>query len=175
MSCEALLRLLPVRPVSVQKHSRQAWDKMNRTLGVTMPRDYREFIEEVGGVIIDKFILVYSPFAQGDVFNTVLQTLEQADQLRDGRDRFGIKYPVGVFPEPNGLVCWGGTSNGDRLTWERSRELRTVIAYDSKAIEVEWYHMSMTEFLVEVLTRRIVVPFFPPKCPTEPHSCMPYE
>ena len=63
----------------------------------------------------------------------------------------------GLITEPEGLLPWGGTENGDTLFWltEGEADNWSVLINESHSPEFERYNEDMTSFLAKLITGRI--------------------
>ncbi|MEY9892092.1 hypothetical protein ABIA35_008062 [Catenulispora sp. MAP12-49] len=89
------------------------WDEMARTWGTRFPADFRGFIDTYGPGTICGFLFVGRCFGP--------PSLEDCIDVEAG-DR--------PFPEPGGLLAWGGTVTGDACyfkTAENPEDWRVVI------------------------------------------------
>ena len=169
-SDDALAPLRAVLDPSVEPDSEPlpvAWEMVEEELGLVLPTDYKQFIAAYGSGEIDRFLLVLSPFAQDPGLHLGKQTDLILSIVREFRD-LGEYVPYPLFPEPEGLLPWAGTRNGDSCYWytrgEEPEGWRVVVG--TRYLEWEEFPCSMTGFLADVLTRRLQVSLFPENFPS---------
>jgi len=94
------------------------WTMVEQTLGVRLPTDFQALVRRYGhGQFAD--ITLLTPFSAGaeDLFNLVYRARAQLDLYRDHRDAWPEDFPYSLYPEPQGLLEWANTGNGDGLYW----------------------------------------------------------
>ena len=76
---------------------------------------------------------------------------------------YGETIPYELFPNEDGILPFGITDNGDVLFWQTSKEQDNwkIIVNEVRSPDWEAFEMSMTKFLLEILSRRLVCKFFP--------------
>jgi hypothetical protein len=112
----ALRGLRPLRPAEPRGID---WEAMERLLGADLPPDYKEFAEAYPALELDGFLRVRSPDPgmEQEFVADVMYELEILTDLQDS------EAPAGhvPYPEPGGLLPWGGSVEGDVFYW------RTVV------------------------------------------------
>lgn len=170
--CE-LIKLLPppAKPVDAPTHA--IWHSVERKLRLVMPGDYKQFISTYGVGCIDGFLWVFSPASENVYLNLSSQILDGAETLRQLRDdwREDISYPI--YPDPGGVVPWGGTDNGHTLYWMGGTHESSIVVQDARTPEWCSFRMSITGFLIALLSRRISVDIFPEGFPAAQHTYTP--
>jgi hypothetical protein len=168
MSIQRLRTVLkvPTHPLAVGNANR--WQSFEEELGGILPADYKEFISCYGSGCIDGFLWIYNPFATNKNLNLLSQAKAVLHSFEILRDEFGEELPFPLFPAPNGVLPCGSTDNGDHLLWRfvDGRLQSPLMVMESRGPERQEYDLSMTDFLADVLTRRILVKVFPPEFPS---------
>ncbi|MBF9131832.1 SMI1/KNR4 family protein [Plantactinospora sp. S1510] len=83
-------------------------------LGLALPADFKQLLSTYGkGSFLD-YLFAY-PLAGSDM------SLQKNKLLREGHSAARAKspenYPYPLYPEPGGLLLWGGTYDGHSLCW----------------------------------------------------------
>ncbi|MFJ2113098.1 MULTISPECIES: histone-like nucleoid-structuring protein Lsr2 [unclassified Streptomyces] len=138
------------------------WEAVEDTLGMRLPRDYKQLAALYGPGAFCGFIRLYHPHAPTEwVSITGPMPATIREQLQHARDHG--TYPVPY--EPGSLFAIGVTDNGEYLFWVTDPRTEP----DSWHIAVNeargpgWYHFegTLTHFLTSVLSGRTKVPLFP--------------
>lgn len=147
------------------------WSKIEALLGISLPEDYKEFTSLYGTGRIDNFLWVFNPSSQNENINLATQVRVQLGALSD-LQTFGEVLPYKLYPEPDGIFPFGITENGDVLYWKTTGqpEAWSVLVNEARSPEWETFSMTMTEFLLEVLNRRIRPSAFPNAFPSSTPS-----
>jgi hypothetical protein len=145
------------------------WKSVEVKLRLKLPMDYQEFIASYGTGAIDNFLWVLNPFSRNNNLNLITQAKIQLDAQRQFSMESGITAPYAFYPETNGLFPWGITDNGDVLYWlcKGSPSDWETVACDSRASRWRAFHLTMSEFLTELVTRKLIVDIFPEDFPSE--------
>lgn len=151
---EQLVQIMP--PPELPLASIGDW-QVASTLGTELPSDYMAFIARYGTGRISGFLWVCNPFEQ----NLHLNQLSKYRLILDGDRELRESWPDDVseplFPEPNGLLPWAATDNGDRLYWriKGDPDSWSVVVWESRGPEYASFS--------DRLTGAIIVPVFPPE------------
>jgi hypothetical protein len=138
------------------------WVPVEKRIGTLLPDDYKEFIELYGSGCIDKFLWVFNPFSLNENLNLERQLSIQARVLADLK-LYGEVIPYKTFPDKGGILPFGVTENGDVLFWrtEGMPNDWSVVVNDARAPAWNSFELSMTQFLAELLQRKLVCSIFP--------------
>jgi hypothetical protein len=82
------------------------WDDVHRRLGITLPGDYRRFVDRFGAGWVGA-LRVYAPdapVASFDLFGLVDRVAEQTTEFRASTTP---PFPGPYHPQEGGLVAWG--------------------------------------------------------------------
>jgi hypothetical protein len=153
------------RMVSVPSTTRaqEDWEAVERSLGLGLPGDYKHLIEVFGPGSFDGYLLLPSPFLVSRTHHLLdfFQILELAQEAMDTPlERGELPYPL--YPDPGGMLPWGGTIDGDLLFWNTTRpdpDTWTVVACDRWPEYWMEFLGSVTGFLVAYLTGELAPPF----------------
>jgi hypothetical protein len=104
--------LRALRPASARPVD---WPTLERSLGVGLPADFKEFAGAYPPVEIDEFLRIWSP-APGREEEFVEGVRYGLDILRDLRES-GDTEDYTAYPEPGGLLPWGESLEGDVFYW----------------------------------------------------------
>jgi hypothetical protein len=77
------------------------------------------------------------------------------------------RLPFAIHPDPEGLVVWGGTDNGDALCWKTAGQLGIVVVNEGSLHEWEDTRMSVAQFLVRTFDRSYACRLFPDDFPSD--------
>jgi len=135
------------------------WKGVEKKLGVELPADYKQFIEQYGAGNLGDFIHIWSPFAKNPGSELLVQSKKEVDALK-GLKHTKIPYPI--HPAKKGLLPWGRTDNSDILMW-RTDNWHVVVTDSSDFNDTE---ASFTDFLSTFIEGADKYPFFPDDVPT---------
>ena len=153
MIIDALFEVLP-RPVSPIEIGNDAdWVKVFRRVGTRLPEDYVQFVKTYGTGVINGFNWIYNPFAENENFNLVEQIPIVLSSFRELKREWPQSFPFPLFFEPDGLLPWGGTIDGDCFFWKTSGLIDhwPVVVAPRHDDEPELHDMPMARFLADVL------------------------
>ncbi|MBY8860397.1 SMI1/KNR4 family protein [Nocardia sp. CA2R105] len=133
------------------------WDDIESACGVRLPSDYRDFIDYYGNGRVGELYVLYpaSRRINGEVRLTSL-----IDNARDLVANEVFDYdddgnPLAGYPEPGGLLQWGGSTNGDMFFWVTEGEDPdgwTVLAHLHGPGIWARYDGNMADFLTGLVT-----------------------
>jgi hypothetical protein len=135
------------------------WEPIQAALGTALPPDYKEFVRLYGSGYFMAFLGVDVPKSR----NPNVRLERQVPAICDSFfDRDELPYPL--WPEPGGLLPFGGTDNGDCLFWlprGSSPEDWGVVVWDRASQEFEAFDCDLTDFLAGLATGEILPEAFP--------------
>ncbi|MGO1056939.1 SMI1/KNR4 family protein [Crossiella sp. CA198] len=96
----------------------QDWQTVEDALGVRLPGDYKMFMERFSSGLFRGLVGLDNPIEgewawdgfRWDFFDTL-------DRARAWRDHDPEVLPHPIFPEPGGVIPWGGTNANHRFFW----------------------------------------------------------
>jgi hypothetical protein len=123
------------------------WQEVQARVGVSLPSDYKSFIETYGVGLIERFMFVLHPTCANPHMSLEVQMRVRLDALREMRRA-----------QPVTLIPWLITDNGDVGYWlvDGEPDDWSVVVHDSAIAVDEHFALSMSEFLYGVLTRQLV-------------------
>jgi hypothetical protein len=95
------------------------WAAVEEWLEVPLPNDYKELIGEGRGLQFGEELLIASPFSQADHLGS--RIAYGSWSLAYLRQRYPDEFYLPLFPEPGGLLCWGGDGGGGVYYWNTVR------------------------------------------------------
>jgi hypothetical protein len=95
------------------------WAAVEAWLEVALPRDYKELIGDGPALEFGEALLIASPFSQSSHLGArIAYGSWSLAYLRQG---FPQEFILPLFPEPGGLLCWGGDAGGGVYYWNTMR------------------------------------------------------
>lgn len=137
------------------------WAESGRAVGIELPADYRAFVDAFGGGDLRGRLGVNAPWPLHDPSAgvTALQAMlddaaETSSLLRELRDSYPAAFPFAFYPEPGGLLVWGGGIGGELCFWlteDPDPDAWPVVVWD----KANWrrYDMGMVALLIRALTK----------------------
>lgn len=148
MTIEALVQVIPPPEAPTASFS-GAWGPVEAELGTRLPQDYKDFVRIYGcGYILD-FMWIYVPY----FWNRDARLVSAARKLY----RSNIEYPdfgFSLWPDPEGLLLFGMTSNGDDIYWQTKGDPDswTVAIWSRGDVALEFLDCGLTDFLAGLAT-----------------------
>lgn len=158
MSFQLLMQVLPKPKEAVEVGRPEEWAAVEGVLGVALPSDYKAYIDIFGTGLICNFIYVLNPFSSKESLNLIGRGKAILAGRQSIRVEFGQEaWPYPLYPEPGGLLPWGGTLNGDVLFWETEGDPAAwgIIINEVRSRHFESFQGPMTTFLHRIITREI--------------------
>ncbi|MBU2714459.1 SMI1/KNR4 family protein [Zooshikella harenae] len=161
MSIELLKTLLP--PPRRKSNEGTDWSEVEKQLAITLPADYKAFIDYYGAGWINDYIFVLTPTLEGELYNLKKKSLILIDRYKTFKAEFPDYYPHKIYPEKEGLFPCGYTEGGGHLYWETCEdpESWTIVIYGSGGGRWEEYKLSLTDFITKLLLKEIVSKMLP--------------
>lgn len=154
MSIENLIKAVPP-PAAPFEAFRGPWEVIEADLETSLPQDYKDFARLYGSGYFMEFLGIHIPNTQNP--NTRLEW--QAQVVRDGFRTLTEEYcPYPMWPDPGGLLPFGGTDDGDEFFW-RMRGLPDdwrVVIWDRGFGSFEELDCDLTDFLAGLATGEIL-------------------
>jgi len=95
----------------------RAWDQVEAYLGTRLPRDYKDLVADGLALIFDDGLVIASPFDPNPRLNLIRLAAGSAWTLASLSHGDPDSYPIGVYPEPGGLLGWGVDGGGGNYHW----------------------------------------------------------
>ncbi|RSN60626.1 hypothetical protein DMH01_15125 [Amycolatopsis sp. WAC 04182] len=133
------------------------WAEVESELGTALPVDYKELLTRFPGGVFRR-ITIYSPVANEQAWTEYKYNLDQLLWILGDEDlEYLDKVNYRLFPEPGGLLPWGGDGQGGTFCWitESADPDTWKIAYYSQGAD-EWseHPGPVTKLLYEILTNK---------------------
>ncbi|MDH6145271.1 hypothetical protein P3T35_007326 [Kitasatospora sp. GP30] len=138
------------------------WDDIEADLGTALPGDYREYVGYFGPGRWSGYLNVLIPDIEAAGSELRYQHRSLNALLQEKPDlRAGLSHSV--YPEPGGLLRWGGTSGGELLHWRTGGQdpdqWPVVVVGSDAPEEIQEFDGSMSEFMSELFAGRLSIPF----------------
>jgi hypothetical protein len=162
MVIDPLLTIL--RPPSAPQDPGTArrWGDVGRRIGEVLPGDYMKFVELYGTGTIAEWLTVLNPFAANRHQNLFVAGFEFMAALREIKREFPEEVPFPLFYEPQGLLPWGVSIDGDIFCWSTTGlSGNWTVVVIGRHTGNEEFRMPMTQFLFEALSKKIKPRCFP--------------
>ncbi|MER5965401.1 SMI1/KNR4 family protein [Streptomyces sp. NPDC002057] len=91
------------------------WEEIERTARLTLPADYREFVELYGGGEIDEYLSISTPPVPGSAYGDLLDRMDLALSHQDREDLLAL-LPGDVLPS---LLPFADSASSDVAFWLR--------------------------------------------------------
>jgi hypothetical protein len=92
------------------------WAAVEEWLGVPLPSDYKALIGDGSALKFGEELLIASPFSQSNHLGSGIAYGSWS--LAYLRQQFPDEFIDPLFPEPGGLLCWGGDGGGAVYYWD---------------------------------------------------------
>jgi len=154
----------------------EGWTLTQKTIGTLLPSDYKRFVRTFGTGYISDFIWVFNPFSKKDSMNLLKQINIRLDALREIQKVLPEDVLFKFFPEHGGLLPIGATGNGDCLYWltQGDSDSWPVIVNESRGPDWRRFDLSLTDFLAEILQKKIICDVFPSDFPSKQADFVPH-
>ncbi|WP_019853326.1 SMI1/KNR4 family protein [Actinopolyspora mortivallis] len=129
------------------------WAEVERFLGVTLPSDYKEFMETYGPGAFDDEIILVDPRSASEDSHLLDLWKREVDAFLFLKGK--VSTPFWISDPERTLLPWAYTPNSDAFFWlmdpVEDPDQWPVVLRDE---EFEWFYFpgSMTRFLVSVLS-----------------------
>lgn len=132
------------------------WEGVEKALSLSLPQDYKWFIERYGTGCVSTFLWIFNPFSTNENLNLLQQVDSLTKQYRDVREALGKEEtPFPIYPEAGGLVPFGISDNGDVFFWLANSEEPSewaVVVNKTRSSVFEVHRQGMVEFLLGIVT-----------------------
>lgn len=166
MSIQDIVSIMPPPASPFEVLTQSDWPIVEERLGTALPDDFKEFIEVYGTGAMDKFLWIFNPSSANENMNLIDQAKIQLNVLSELRS-YGETVPYDLFPAQGGILPFAITDNGDVLFWQTIGKPNdwTVLVNESRSPDWVSYAMPMGEFLLGILSHRLVCTLFPKSFP----------
>jgi hypothetical protein len=142
----------PKRPIA--RGFEDEWPLIQQRVGSVLPRDYKDFINAYGTVLVSQLVVPLNPFAKNEYRNLLSAMGPILSAERTMKEAFGDEgCPYPLWFEPGGLLPWATTGNGGTLYWltKGHADQWSVIVRADRGPEFEPFEGSMIDFLLAFL------------------------
>lgn len=135
----------------------KAWQEFEKRSGIQFPTDYKKLINKYGTGRLNNFVWFLTPFVTDENVDFMKKSKQMLDAYKISRKKFPDYFQFNVYPEPNGLLPWGYTDNGDELYWKTNcfPDSWEIVLYESASPNYYYYKLSLSELLYKVITNQI--------------------
>ncbi len=135
----------------------KAWQEFEKKTGIYFPTDYKKLINKYGTGGLNNFVWFLTPFDTDENVNFMKRSKQMLDAYKISRKQFPDYFQFHVYPEPNGLLPWGYTDNGDELYWKTNcfPDSWEIVLYESASPIYYHYKFSLSELLYKTITNQI--------------------
>ncbi|HEX8916297.1 MAG TPA: hypothetical protein VF796_28360 [Humisphaera sp.] len=163
MVIDPLLKILKTPSAPRETGTARGWGDVGYRLGEVLPGDYMKFIELYGTGTIAGWLTVFNPFAANPHQNLLVDGFVVLGALREIKREYPDQVPFPLFYEPDGLLPWGISIDGDIFCWSTTGlSGNWTVVVIGRHTGNEAFAMPMTRFLFEALSRKIEPRCFPP-------------
>ncbi len=163
MTVERLAEVVPP-PAAPYDAFDGPWERLEAQLGTALPQDYKDFVRLYGEGQFMEFLSVYVPYS----WSPYVQLLAEAKAMHlvfSGDPGF----PYTLWPEPGGLLVWGGTDFGDYLFWltDGPPDDWRVVMWGRGSHQTTVFEVGLTDLLAGMASGKIDSPDFPELLPCD--------
>lgn len=130
------------------------FEHIEAAIGTRLPQDYKRLIHAYGAGSWLDFYWVINPFVKhyADIWLDPNHWLMEF--LRKEHEQWPEVAPYPIWPEPGGLLPWGGNENGGYLFWltEGEADAWPTIHMADRTPEYDRFDKPCTQLLVETIT-----------------------
>lgn len=164
---EALLEIAPPTGTPKTKSRPLDFEEAEQQLQLPILEDFQRILQIYRSGSFNDFIWLFSPFTKNQYLNLFEQLAIENELLEED---FAVEPgDFELWPSPECLVPWAGTSNGDRIYWRTINGKTQVIVREARTLNFQTFPLSISEFLVNVLIEKIEVNCFPSDFPEDPY------
>ena len=159
MSIDNLIKAVPP-PAAPFEAFRGPWEVIEADLSTPLPQDYKDFARLYGYGRFMEFFGICIPNTVNP--NTRLEW--QAQMVRDAFLTYEEEFrPYPMWPDPGGLLPFGGTDEGDEFFWLMCGppDDWRVVVWDRGMGKFEVLDCDLTDFLAGLATGEILPKEFP--------------
>ncbi|MFF2508166.1 SMI1/KNR4 family protein [Streptomyces sp. NPDC058067] len=115
------------------------WAAVEAALGTALPADFKLFGEVYPPLLFGDFMSIQAP-TPGREEAWAKATLAEREDVEDLLDIEGLSDVLPVYPDPGGLLGWGGSHDGDTFLWTTAgaspEEWKVTVASHNG----DWWH-----------------------------------
>ena len=160
MTIERLMAVVPP-PAAPSETFRGPWEPVEAKIGRELPPDYKAFVRLYGGgYFFTDAVMINVAGAVSRGARLEAQVPIICGSFTAGGDD---QLPYRLWPEPDGLIPFGSTMDGDYICWlpEGEPAAWTIVVWGRGLGTFEAFDCDMTDFLAGLVTGEIDPPEFP--------------
>lgn len=119
------------------------WAEFDSKLKLSIPTDYKEFINLYGTGAVGDFIHIWNPFTRIPYMNLWKNLLSLKNVLNTSSYLPILHHKYKTYPDENGILPFGSTIDGDTFYW-RIEEVRSE--------RYEIHNLSLSDYLYQLFT-----------------------
>ena len=152
MTIENLIRAVPP-PLVHYGTFKGPWAPIEAQIGGPLPQDYKDFVRLYGRGYFLQFMGIDVPASLNPHMRLERKAGIVSRAFVNDEDR-----PYPMWPEPGGLLSFGGTDNCDMLFWLPRAQPQgwAVVVWDGDPDTFEVFDCDMTDFLAGLATGEIL-------------------
>ncbi|MFF5257941.1 hypothetical protein ACFY4C_03270 [Actinomadura viridis] len=131
------------------------WTAVERRLGHRIPCDYKGLVARFPRGVFNDYLTVAVPGDNGDETDLIGGFEFVLEDFRNWRSNEPDMIPYPLYPEPQGLVPWGGSTQGETFFWlpeGADPDEWDVVAVSSDGSGWRRFPASATDFVTAVVT-----------------------
>ncbi|GCE00666.1 SMI1/KNR4 family protein [Embleya hyalina] len=109
------------------------WSDLELQIGTRLPVDYKILVSAYPRLCLADFIRLLDPRKSIPGLRPLEANAWNSEWLADMREDFPEEFPYPAFPEPEGVLMWANTTDGDYCYWQvigEPEEWEVVISTD---------------------------------------------
>lgn len=142
--------------------TKDKWNRVQKELDISFPKDYITFIDYYGTGGIGDFLWFLTPFEEDINVNYKKRSKVMLEAYQESKQKYPEYYSHKLYPEDGGLLPFAYTDNGDELYWltKGKPEQWHVVIYESRSPEFHYYSVGLAEFLYKIIQKQILCEIF---------------
>lgn len=155
MVIDQLLQVLPIPDCPIEVDT-DGWARVTDLFGQSLPTDYMMFIDRYGSGQIGNWLSVLNPFSGNPNISLKEQFFRLLSSIGTLKKEFPESCPFPLLFEPDGLLPWGISIDGDIFCWQTKgpsgRWPVVVIGRDS---DPQIFSFPFSQFLAKCITGEV--------------------
>ncbi len=129
------------------------WLRTEKKLGLTLPSDFREFVDSYGSGSLGGFFWIWNPYL--DNFIEYVNEICEID--RRLQEQFPEHYPEHIYPERPGFLPCASDDNGNYYGWLTSYEPDdwTFMSHEPRGRGFKHHNVTFVEYFFGVFSKEI--------------------
>ena len=151
----------PAHPVDAA--SMDVFRMVEAVMRLRLPIDYKLLICAYGNGSWLNFLWPLNPCSTNENLNLLQCGRRTLEGERTLRSQWPNDVPFALYPEPEGLLPWALTDNGNRLFWQTAGEPTAwpLVVYEPRGPRYASFAMDCCTFLLKWVGGELDVPVFP--------------